>query len=110
MADESNKTLFLLVDGPFAKLSDHLMIEIVICVSIVEWGMISCVNKYWADLFRQDYFWHAALIRIFPFAAQGKRWPGPIPCEISKRYVVALLNYFCQQGKIGIICLLQALA
>ncbi|KAH6773280.1 lipid-binding serum glycoprotein family protein [Perilla frutescens var. hirtella] len=90
MAEESNKALLLSVDCPIASLPDHLLIEIFIHVPIVEWGQLSCVNKYWADLFRQECLWRAALIRCFPLAGQGERWPGPIPRGMSKRRFIAL--------------------
>lgn len=92
MAEESNKALLLSVDCPIARLPDHLLIEIFIRVPIVEWGQLSCVNKYWADLFRQDCLWHAALIRCFPLAGQGEKWPGPIPRGMSKRLVIAFTS------------------
>lgn len=34
------------------------------------------VNKQWADLFRQDLLWNAALLTTFPLAANRNRWPG----------------------------------
>lgn len=93
MAEESNKALLLSIDCcPIARLPDHLLVEVFICVPIAEWGQLSCVSKNWADLFRQDCLWRAALIRCFPSAGQGERWPGPIPRGMSKRLVVALTN------------------
>lgn len=85
MAEEGNRPSFPSVDCPFAKLPDHLLIEIFIRVPIVGWPQLSSVNKYWANLFREECLWHAALIRCFPLAGQGKRWPGPIPRGMSKR-------------------------
>ncbi|KAL0441252.1 UNVERIFIED_CONTAM: hypothetical protein Sradi_0064100, partial [Sesamum radiatum] len=70
MGEESNQASLLSADSPFARLPDHLLIEIFIRVPIVEWGQLSCVNKYWANLFREDCLWHAALIRCFPLAGQ----------------------------------------
>ncbi|XP_024971026.1 uncharacterized protein LOC112510010 [Cynara cardunculus var. scolymus] len=78
------------LDDPFGKLPDHLLIEIFIRVPVVEWGLVSCVSRQWADLFQQECLWHAALIRKFPLAAQAKRWPGPIPRGLSKRRFAAL--------------------
>lgn len=98
MEEESNKTSLLSVDSPFTKLPDHLSIEIFIRVPIVNWGKLSCVNKHWADLFRHDCFWYAALIRCFPLAGQGKRWPGPIPRGMSKRRFIALYTSKCIFG------------
>ncbi|KAL0354369.1 UNVERIFIED_CONTAM: hypothetical protein Sradi_3883800 [Sesamum radiatum] len=95
MGEENNKALLLSADSPFAHLPDHLLIEIFIRVPIVEWGQLSCVNKYWANLFREDCLWHAALIRCFPSAGQGKRWPGPIPRGMSKRRFAALYMSKC---------------
>ncbi|KAG8380276.1 hypothetical protein BUALT_Bualt07G0176500 [Buddleja alternifolia] len=95
MAEESNKTSFLSVDCPFAKLPDHLLIEIFVRVPIVDWGELSCVNKYWSNLFREECLWHAALIRCFPLAGQGKTWPGPIPRGMSKRRFAALYTSKC---------------
>ncbi|KAL3632172.1 hypothetical protein CASFOL_025156 [Castilleja foliolosa] len=86
MAEDSN---------PFAKLADHLLIEIFIHVPVVEWAHLTCVNKHWANLFRDDCFWHAALIRCFPLSGLGQRWPGPIPRGISKRRFVALYLSKC---------------
>ncbi|XP_042048046.1 uncharacterized protein LOC121794101 isoform X2 [Salvia splendens] len=95
MAEESNKALLLSVDCPSARLPDHLLIEIFIRVPMVEWGHLACVNKYWADLFRQDCLWHAALIRCFPMAGHSERWPGPIPRGMSKRRFIALCMSKC---------------
>lgn len=96
MAEESNKALLLSIDCcPIARLPDHLLVEIFIRVPIVEWGQLSCVSKNWADLFRQDCLWRAALIRCFPLAGQGERWPGPIPRGMSKRRFIALYMSKC---------------
>lgn len=77
-------------DCPFAKLPDHLVIEIFLRVPISDWGQISCVKKQWAKLFQEECLWDAALIRSFPLAGQAKRWPGPIPRGLSKRRYAAL--------------------
>ncbi|XP_038717423.1 uncharacterized protein LOC120010700 isoform X2 [Tripterygium wilfordii] len=74
----------------FAKLPDHLHIEIFLRVPISDWAHISCVKLQWANLFRKECFWQAALTRSFPLAGQDKRWPGPIPRGLSKRRYVAL--------------------
>lgn len=83
-----DKSLLVSVDCPITRLPDHVLIEIFIRVPIVEWGPVSCVNRNWADLFRQDCLWSAALNRCFPLAGQGERWPGPIPRGTSKRFVI----------------------
>ncbi|KAL7100445.1 hypothetical protein ACP275_09G145800 [Erythranthe tilingii] len=84
-------TLLAGFDCPFAELPDHVLVEILIRVPVVEWGQLSCVNKYWANLFREECLWHAALARCFPLSGhRRKRWPGPIPRGISKRRFVAL--------------------
>ncbi|KAL7140584.1 hypothetical protein ABFS83_09G128600 [Erythranthe nasuta] len=83
-------TLLAGFDCPFAELPGHVLIEILIRVPVVEWGQLSCVNKYWANLFREECLWHAALARCFPLSGHRKRWPGPIPRGISKRRFVAL--------------------
>lgn len=95
MVDESSKILLLSVDCPFTKLPDHLLIEIFIRVPFVDWRHLSCVNKYLANLFREDCLWHAAIVRSFPFAVQCKGWPGPIPRGISKRRFSALYTGKC---------------
>ncbi|KAF2309204.1 hypothetical protein GH714_001171 [Hevea brasiliensis] len=48
------------------------------------------VKKQWANLFRGECLWHAALNRTYPFAGQAKRWPGPIPRGLSRRRYTAL--------------------
>ncbi|CAA0829528.1 Putative BPI/LBP family protein [Striga hermonthica] len=90
MAEESSKLLMLAVDCPFAKLPDHLLVEIFVRVPVSEWAQLPSVNKYWANLFREDYLWHVALVRCFPLSGQSKKWPGPIPRGLSKRRFIAL--------------------
>lgn len=70
-----------------AELPDHLLIEIFIRVPMSNWGQISSVKRHWANLFREECFCSAALLRSFPFAGQSKRWPGPIPRGLSKRSI-----------------------
>lgn len=74
-----------LVDDPFGKLPDHLLIEIFIRVPVSEWAKISCVRKQWAHLFHGECLWQAALMRNFPSAGNAKRWPGPITQGSSRR-------------------------
>ncbi|XP_051135317.1 uncharacterized protein LOC127254312 isoform X1 [Andrographis paniculata] len=96
MADtEGNKILLLSIDCPFAKLPDHLLIEIFIRVPVLEWTQLSTVSKYWSNLFREECLWHAAIVRCFPLAGEGKRWPGPIPRGMSKRRFFALYTGKC---------------
>ncbi|KAK2965473.1 hypothetical protein RJ640_008267 [Escallonia rubra] len=90
MADDSTSASLVSSNCPFGKVPDHLLIEIFIRVPISEWGQISCVKKQWANLFREECLWHAALVRSFPLAGQAKRWPGPIPRGLSKRRYAAL--------------------
>ncbi|XP_008227992.1 PREDICTED: uncharacterized protein LOC103327435 isoform X5 [Prunus mume] len=78
------------VDSSFGKLPDHLLIEIFIRVPVSEWAQISCVKKQWANLFRGECLWQAALATTYPLANQAKRWPGPIPRGLSKRRFAAL--------------------
>lgn len=78
-------------DGPFGKLPDHLLIEIFVRVPVLEWAGISCVKKRWADLFRGECLWQAALARSYPFASCATRWRGPIPRGLSKRYIIFVL-------------------
>ncbi|PQP99290.1 uncharacterized protein Pyn_15324 [Prunus yedoensis var. nudiflora] len=78
------------VDSSFGKLPDHLLTEIFIRVPVSEWAQISCVKKQWANLFRGECLWQAALATTFPLANQAKRWPGPIPRGLSKRRFAAL--------------------
>lgn len=77
-------------DCLIVELPDHLLIEIFIRVPMSNWRSLSCVNRHWANLFREECFWFAALMRSFPFAAQSRRWPGPIPRGSSKRRYEAL--------------------
>ncbi|KAI5345469.1 hypothetical protein L3X38_013346 [Prunus dulcis] len=72
------------VDNSFGKLPDHLLIEIFIRVPVLEWAQISCFKKQWANLFRGECLWQAALATPYPLANQAKRWPGPIPRGLSK--------------------------
>lgn len=69
----------------FEKLPDHILVEIFIRVPAAHWVQVSCVKRRWAELFRGEGFWQAALNRAYPFAAGTKRWPGPIPQGVSKR-------------------------
>ena len=85
MTDTDTAATLISADCPFAKLPDHLLIEIFLRVPISDWGQISCVKKQWAKLFQEECLWDAALIRSFPLAGQAKRWPGPIPRGLSKR-------------------------
>lgn len=83
-------------DNSIEKLPDHLLIEIFVRVPISDWASISCVKKQWANLFHGECLWQAALIKTYPLAVQAKRWPGPIPQGLSKRYnVVLLLTCIC---------------
>ncbi|GAV70809.1 F-box-like domain-containing protein [Cephalotus follicularis] len=77
-------------DDSFSKLPDHILVEIFIRVPISGWAQISCVRKQWANLFRGECLWRAALLRMYPLANQAKRWPGPIPRGLSKRRYAAL--------------------
>ncbi|OVA19224.1 F-box domain [Macleaya cordata] len=79
-----------LADHAFGKLPDHLLIEIFIRVPVLDWVHISCVKQQWANLFRGECLWQSALLRTWPSADQGKRWPGPIPRGLSKRRYAAL--------------------
>ncbi|GKV26738.1 hypothetical protein SLEP1_g35979 [Rubroshorea leprosula] len=90
--DKDNDTLTL-GDNSFGKLPDHLLIEIFIRVPVSEWGQVSCVRKQWANLFRGECLWQAALTRTFPLVSQVKRWPGPIPRGHSKRSFWAFRQY-----------------
>ncbi|KAK4267718.1 hypothetical protein QN277_024461 [Acacia crassicarpa] len=74
----------------FARLPDHLLIEIFIRAPVKEWPQISCVKKHWASLFRCELFWQAALVKNFPLADQARRWPGPIPRGLNRRRFMAL--------------------
>ncbi|KAL0012925.1 hypothetical protein SO802_008033 [Lithocarpus litseifolius] len=90
MADKIDDDTITSVDNSVEKLPDHLLIEIFIRVPISDWAQISCVKKQWANLFRGDCLWQAALIKTYPLAAQAKRWPGPIPQGLSRRRFTAL--------------------
>ncbi len=85
MTNNAENDALVLVDNAFGKLPDHILIEIFIRVPVSEWAQISCVKKQWANLFRGECLWHAALNRTYPFAGQAKRWPGPIPRGLSRR-------------------------
>lgn len=93
MTNNENDAL-VLVDNAFGKLPDHLLIEIFIRVPISEWAQISCVKKQWANLFRGECLWQAALNRNYPFAGEAKRWPGPIPQGLSRRWVLMTSQHF----------------
>ncbi|XP_008227990.1 PREDICTED: uncharacterized protein LOC103327435 isoform X3 [Prunus mume] len=80
------------VDSSFGKLPDHLLIEIFIRVPVSEWAQISCVKKQWANLFRGECLWQAALATTYPLANQAKRWPGPIPRGLSKRFAALYVS------------------
>ncbi|KAI5578033.1 hypothetical protein POPTR_008G004500v4 [Populus trichocarpa] len=75
---------------PFGKLPDHLLVEIFVRVPVSEWAQISCVKRQWANVFRGECLWQAALTRTYPLAHQTKRWPGPIPRGLSRRRYTAL--------------------
>ncbi|PIA43866.1 hypothetical protein AQUCO_01800126v1 [Aquilegia coerulea] len=79
-----------LVDNTFEKLPDHLVIEIFIRVPISDWAQVACVTKHWAYIFRGECLWQSALLRTWPLADQGKRWPGPIPRGLCRRRYAAL--------------------
>lgn len=103
MTDNSNAETLTSVDNSFGKLPDHLLIEIFIRVPVSEWAQISCVRKHWANLFRGECLWLAALIRAYPLSNQAKRWPGPIPRGLSRRRYAALYvskNIFALDGEI----------
>lgn len=72
-------------DSPFGKLTEDLLIEIFIRVPITNWEQISCVRKQWANLFRGECLWLAALNRAYPLASKTKSWIGPIRQGLSKR-------------------------
>ena len=85
MTDHSTSITSSPSDTPFGKLPDHLLVEIFVRVPVSDWVQLSCVKKQWANLFREEFLWHAALLRSFPLADHAKRWPGPIPRGLSKR-------------------------
>lgn len=90
MTDDADANTIATADSPFAKLPDHLLIEIFVRVPHSEWAQISSVSKLWAKQFREESLWQTALVRSFPLASQAKRWPGPIPRGLSKRRYAAL--------------------
>ncbi|KAK3219074.1 hypothetical protein Dsin_013044 [Dipteronia sinensis] len=90
MTDNNDNVTLTSGGNSFGKLPDHLLIEIFIRIPVSEWPQISCVKKQWANLFRGECLWQAALNRTFPLAAQAKRWPGPIPQGLSRRRYRAL--------------------
>lgn len=94
MTDRIGHDTLTLADGSIGKLPDHLLIEIFIRVPVSEWAETSCVKKQWANMFRGECLWQAALARTFPRAAQAKRWPGPIPRGLSRRYNL-MTSSFC---------------
>ncbi|KNA13932.1 hypothetical protein SOVF_112050 [Spinacia oleracea] len=77
-------------DNSVGKLPDHLLVEIFILVPVSDWTNVSCVKKQWANLFKGESLWRAALEKTYPFACLAKRWPGPIPQGLSKRRFTAL--------------------
>ncbi|MQL75218.1 hypothetical protein Taro_007595 [Colocasia esculenta] len=79
------------IDCTFGKLPDHLLIEIFVRIPICEWAGVSCVRKQWAALFQGECLWKTALVRTWPMAAHGKRWPGPICRGLSKSINVMML-------------------
>lgn len=85
MTNKSEDDTLTSFKSSFEKLPDHLLTEIFIRVPVSEWAQISCVKRQWASLFREEYFWQAALLRTYPLASQAKRWPGPIPQGLSRR-------------------------
>lgn len=91
------------VDNSVEKLPDHLLIEIFIRIPVSDWTQISRVKKQWANLFRGECFWRAALLKTYPLAGQAKRWPGPIPQGLSRRRFTALYiskHIFTLEGEI----------
>ncbi|XP_068336255.1 uncharacterized protein [Pyrus communis] len=103
MTDNNQNDSLMSVGSSFGKLPDHLLIEIFIRVSVSEWAQISCVKKQWANLFRGEFLWQAAIAMTFPLASQAKRWPGPIPRGLNKRRFEALYvskHIFALDGEI----------
>ncbi|KAH0926793.1 hypothetical protein HID58_019049 [Brassica napus] len=77
-------------DSPFSYLQEDVLVEILIRVPISDWEHISSVRKQWADLFRGEGLWQAALNRAYPLASKTQRWTGPIRQGSSKRRFMAL--------------------
>lgn len=73
--------------SPFGKLPEDLLIEILIRVPISKWEPVSSVRKQWANLFRGECLWQAALNRTYPLASRTQRWIGPIRQGLSKRLI-----------------------
>ncbi|KAL5554244.1 hypothetical protein UlMin_041645 [Ulmus minor] len=94
MMNYSENDTLTSVDKSFGRLPDHLLIEIFIRVPVSDWAQLSCVKKQWANIFRGECLWQAALNRTYPLASHAKRWPGPIPRGLSKRRYAAL--YVCR--------------
>ncbi|CAA6675034.1 unnamed protein product [Spirodela intermedia] len=70
---------------------DHLLIDkIFVRVPIWDWAQDISVKKQRRSLFARNSLWQTALVRTWPFAAEGKRWPGPIPQGLSRRRYAAL--------------------
>uniref|UniRef100_A0A2P2KDX8 Uncharacterized protein MANES_14G008300 n=2 Tax=Rhizophora mucronata TaxID=61149 RepID=A0A2P2KDX8_RHIMU len=90
MTDNTQNEALVLADGTIGRLPDHLLVEIFIRVPVSEWAQVSCVKKQWANVFRGECLWQAALNRTYPLAGQARRWPGPIPRGLSKRRYAAL--------------------
>ena len=85
-SDDNSRENDTLVGSSFGKLPDHLLIEIFIRIPVLEWAQVSCVKKQWANLFREECLWQAALNRTYPSTSHAKRWPGPIPRGSSRRW------------------------
>ncbi|XP_048228498.1 uncharacterized protein LOC8259957 isoform X2 [Ricinus communis] len=103
MTNDSEHGTLVSVDNTFGKLPDHLLIEIFIRVPVSEWACISSVKKQWANIFRGECLWQAALNRTYPCAGQTKRWPGPIPRGLSRRRYTTLYvskHIFALDGEI----------
>lgn len=79
------------VDCAFGKLPDHLLIDIFVRVPISEWSHIACVKKQWAIVLQGEGLWRAALLKAWPSARHRKRWPGPIPQGLSRRWDAYML-------------------
>uniref|UniRef100_A0A803QZ79 F-box domain-containing protein n=1 Tax=Cannabis sativa TaxID=3483 RepID=A0A803QZ79_CANSA len=90
MMNKTGKDTLTPIDTSFTKLPDHLLVEIFIRIPVTEWAQICCVKKQWANLFRGECLWRAALDKSYPSASQAKRWPGPIPRGLSQRRYAAL--------------------